>query len=161
MGAYLIRRALHSLFALVGLIMLVFFMARLTGSPADLYLPLDATLEARQEFNQRHGFDRPVIGVKLLDTRLARRYGIEHGLAIGTVDPGGPAARAGIEGAKIERNRLRGFGDVITKVDGKPVDDVDDLMWAFEEKGVGATVRLTVERDGKSRDIDVKLDSSR
>ena len=47
MGAYLIRRALHSLFALVGLIMLVFFLARLTGSPADLYLPIDATLEAR------------------------------------------------------------------------------------------------------------------
>jgi peptide/nickel transport system permease protein len=41
--------------------MLVFFMARLTGNPADLYLPLDATLEARQEFNQRHGFDRPLI----------------------------------------------------------------------------------------------------
>ena len=61
MGGYLIRRALHSLFALVGLVMLVFFMARLTGSPADLYLPIDATLEARQEFNERHGFDRPLI----------------------------------------------------------------------------------------------------
>ena len=41
--------------------MLVFFMARLTGSPADLYLPLDATLEARQEFNEKYGFDRPLI----------------------------------------------------------------------------------------------------
>jgi peptide/nickel transport system permease protein len=61
MGAYLIRRALHSLFALLGLIMLVFFMARMTGSPADLYLPLDATIEARQEFNEKYGFDRPVI----------------------------------------------------------------------------------------------------
>ena len=35
LGGYLIRRALHSLFALIGLIMLVFFLARLTGSPAD------------------------------------------------------------------------------------------------------------------------------
>jgi peptide/nickel transport system permease protein len=61
MGAYLVRRALHSLIALVGLIVLVFVLARLTGSPADLYLPIDATVEARQEFNQRHGFDRPII----------------------------------------------------------------------------------------------------
>lgn len=61
MGRYLARRALHSLIALVGLIVLVFFMARLTGSPADLYLPIDATLEARAEFNARHGFDRPIV----------------------------------------------------------------------------------------------------
>ena len=61
MGAFVARRALHSLFALVGLVVLVFFLARLTGSPADLYLPIDATVEQRQEFMQRHGFDRPLI----------------------------------------------------------------------------------------------------
>lgn len=61
MGSYLARRALQSLIALVGLIVLVFFLARLTGSPADLYLPIDATLEARAEFNARHGFDRPIV----------------------------------------------------------------------------------------------------
>ena len=61
MGNYLARRALQSLIALVGLIVLVFFLARLTGSPADLYLPIDATLEARADFNARHGFDRPAV----------------------------------------------------------------------------------------------------
>ena len=61
MGYYLARRTLHSLFALVGLVMLVFFLARLTGNPADLYLPIDATLETRQAFTEKHGFDRPLI----------------------------------------------------------------------------------------------------
>jgi peptide/nickel transport system permease protein len=61
MGAFITRRALHSLFALVGLVVLVFFLARLTGSPADLYLPIDATVEQRQDFLQRHGFDRPLL----------------------------------------------------------------------------------------------------
>jgi peptide/nickel transport system permease protein len=61
LGYYLARRTLHSLFALVGLVMLVFFLARLTGNPADLYLPIDATLETRQEFTQKHGFDRPLL----------------------------------------------------------------------------------------------------
>lgn len=61
MGAFIVRRALHSLFALVGLVVLVFFLARLTGSPADLYLPIDATAEQRQEFDRRHGFDQPLV----------------------------------------------------------------------------------------------------
>jgi peptide/nickel transport system permease protein len=61
MGGHLFTRSLHSLFALAALIVLVFFMARLTGSPADLYLPIDATIEQRAEFTARHGLDRPVL----------------------------------------------------------------------------------------------------
>jgi peptide/nickel transport system permease protein len=61
MRAFIVRRGLHSLFALVGLVVLVFFLARLTGSPADLYLPIDATVEQRQEFDRRHGFDQPLV----------------------------------------------------------------------------------------------------
>ena len=56
---YLTRRAVHSVFALLGLIIAVFFLARLTGDPTDLFLPLDASLETRVEFAQKHGYDRP------------------------------------------------------------------------------------------------------
>lgn len=61
MGSYLGRRALHSVLSLLGLIVLVFFLARLTGDPTNLFLPLDASLEARQEFRERHGFDDALI----------------------------------------------------------------------------------------------------
>lgn len=60
MGTYLVRRAMHSFFSLAGLLILVFFLARLTGDPTNLYLPLDATLEARQAFAEKHGFNDPV-----------------------------------------------------------------------------------------------------
>ncbi len=60
MGTYLIRRAFHSFLSLAGLLILVFFLARLTGDPGNLYLPLDATLEARQEFSEKHGFNDPI-----------------------------------------------------------------------------------------------------
>jgi len=60
MPGYLIKRALYSFVSLAGLLVLVFFLARMTGDPGNLYLPLDATLEARQEFSARHGFDDPV-----------------------------------------------------------------------------------------------------
>lgn len=61
LGAYLGRRSLHSLISLVGLIVLVFFLARLTGDPTNLYLPLDASLQARAEFAEKHGFNDPVV----------------------------------------------------------------------------------------------------
>ena len=56
---YLTRRAVHSAFALLGLLIAVFFLARLTGDPTDLFLPLDASLEERAEFRNKHGYDRP------------------------------------------------------------------------------------------------------
>ncbi|MGI9434285.1 MAG: ABC transporter permease [Geminicoccaceae bacterium] len=61
MGSYLQKRALHSGLSLIGLVILVFFLARLTGDPTNLFLPIDASLETRQEFSERHGFDQPLI----------------------------------------------------------------------------------------------------
>lgn len=60
MTAYLSRRIAQSLIALVGLIVLVFFLARLTGDPTNLYLPIDASVEARQAFSEKHGFNDPL-----------------------------------------------------------------------------------------------------
>lgn len=60
MHQFLLRRAFHSLLSLAGLLVLVFFLARLTGDPGHLYLPLDSTLETRQAFTEKHGFDDPV-----------------------------------------------------------------------------------------------------
>ena len=59
MAHYLGQRALHSGIALIGLILAVFFLVRLTGDPTALYLPIDASLQTRIEFAQKHGFDRP------------------------------------------------------------------------------------------------------
>ena len=61
MHRFLLRRALYSLVSLAGLLILVFFLARLTGDPGYLYLPLDSTLETRQAFTDKHGFDDPVL----------------------------------------------------------------------------------------------------
>ncbi|MEL6964655.1 MAG: ABC transporter permease [Pseudomonadota bacterium] len=61
MGSYIGRRSLHSVFSLIGLIILVFFLARLTGDPTNLFLPIDASVEARQDFAERHGFNDPLV----------------------------------------------------------------------------------------------------
>jgi peptide/nickel transport system permease protein len=51
---------LHSIIAMASLIVLVFFLSRLTGDPAMLYLPENATREAVRQFRELHGFDDPV-----------------------------------------------------------------------------------------------------
>ena len=61
MNAYISNRLLSSAISMVGLIILVFFLARLTGNPADLYLPVDAPPSMRDAFAEANGFDRPLL----------------------------------------------------------------------------------------------------
>ena len=60
MRRYLSKRILSSIFAITGLFVMVFFLARLTGDPGHLYLPIDAPLEVRKEFSEKHGFNDPI-----------------------------------------------------------------------------------------------------
>ncbi|MGX5666856.1 ABC transporter permease [Rhizobium daejeonense] len=55
------KRALASLISLVGLVVLVFFLSRLTGDPAALFLPEDATEAMRVQFRELHGLNDPVL----------------------------------------------------------------------------------------------------
>jgi len=57
---FLSVRLTTSLVALVGVMVLVFFLARLTGSPASLYLPVDATDAMVEAFNRQNGLDQPL-----------------------------------------------------------------------------------------------------
>jgi len=80
---FIFRRTLYSLLAIIGLFTLVFFLVRLTGDPAMLLLPLDASQEVRDAFAARYGFDQPVIvqfgryllGLLQLDFGMSLRQG--------------------------------------------------------------------------------------
>ncbi len=61
MHRFVLRQGTQSLFALLCLLILVFFLARLTGDPTNLYLPMDATLEQRAAFSEKHGFNDPLV----------------------------------------------------------------------------------------------------
>lgn len=60
MQRYVIRRLLQSVVVLVVLALVVFSLARVTGNPADLLLPEDATIEDREHLLHALGLDRPV-----------------------------------------------------------------------------------------------------
>lgn len=60
MRAYLLRRLLYAVFVIFGVSIIVFLLVRLTGDPAGLMLPLDATEEQVAELRETLGFDRPL-----------------------------------------------------------------------------------------------------
>lgn len=61
MSSFIRKRAFASLISLLGLVVMVFFLSRLTGDPASLFLPVDATEQMRQEFRELHGFNDPLL----------------------------------------------------------------------------------------------------
>ena len=60
MFGFIRQRAIASLISLLGLVVLVFFLSRLTGDPAALFLPIDATDEMRRQFREIHGLNDPL-----------------------------------------------------------------------------------------------------
>ena len=76
------------------------------------------------------------------------------------VTPGGPADQAGIRGGDTPTSipRLNAGGDIITAIDGHPIDTFDELLsYLTTNKSPGDTVVLTVLRDGPQMDITVTL----
>lgn len=61
MGKKIWMRVLSSVFSLLALIVIVFFLSRLTGDPAALFLPIDATQEMLDKFRELHGLNDPLI----------------------------------------------------------------------------------------------------
>ena len=47
--------------------------------------------------------------------------------------------------------------DVITGVNGKPIHSMEELTSTFEDDGIGKQVALTVERDGRTRSVQVTI----
>lgn len=83
MWTYLRRRIVQSTLPLIAVVLGVFVLARLTGDPSKLYLPLNATEQMRADFAARNGFDKPIweqmgdyfLGVLRLDFGQSLRTG--------------------------------------------------------------------------------------
>ncbi|AOG08953.1 ABC transporter permease [Agrobacterium sp. RAC06] len=61
MLSFIRKRAVASLISLVGLVVIVFFLSRLTGDPAALFLPVEASEEMKNQFRELHGLNDPLL----------------------------------------------------------------------------------------------------
>jgi S1-C subfamily serine protease len=117
--------------------------------------------ELRESGNAHYAF----IGVSSvpLYPQLVDKFDLktEKGAWVQEVTPGGPADKAGIRGGKGNtRFQIQSYaqgGDIITKVEGKPVTDANDLSAVIAQFQPGQEVTVTVVRGGDTKDIKVKL----
>ena len=61
MKSYILKRLFHSIFVLVGISLVVFIILHLTGDPAALLMPMDATPEQVAQFRKEMGFTDPLV----------------------------------------------------------------------------------------------------
>ena len=103
---------------------------------------------------------RPTLGVELASDHIARRSGIV-GAIVTRVEEGSGADRAGIRPVYRDRRGRVVVGDVIVAVDGEPVRSGGELGLILEGHREGDTVTVTVERDGRTKDLQVTLGAVR
>ena len=60
MRRFLVARSLHALATALGVSLVVFFLARLSGNPAALLVPLDASQAEFERMTRALGLDRPI-----------------------------------------------------------------------------------------------------
>ncbi len=111
----------------------------------------------------------PSLGVRTLPIgpELADEMGLpaDSGLLIVQVVPGGAGEHAGLHGG-TERAYLGNMpimlgGDLIVAIDGKEVQDQQDLSHVMQSHRMGDTVTVTVYRGKKKMDVRVTLGEAR
>jgi S1-C subfamily serine protease len=136
------------------------------GEGVGFAVPVDVVKRSlemlRDEGEARYAY----LGVSSVELypQLVERFklDVEKGAWVQTVNPGGPAERAGLRGGsgevRFQAEVYRPGGDVITKVGGKPVESSAQLAEVIAGYEPGEEVALEIHRDGDTKEIRVKLD---
>lgn len=121
-------------------------------------IPSNEVVTIVNELVKKGKITRPQLGVRVIAlqgipegyrSRLKINSTLKSGIYIALVNKNSSAANAGMKS-----------GDVITKVDGKKIDDVASLHSILYSHKVGDTVNVTVNRNGKDVNLKVKLEGN-
>jgi len=116
---------------------------------------------------QDGSYDHPRLGISAttVTPAIAESVGLDttvKGVLIVNVIDNSPAEKAGLVGSSQQRSNSGKItttaGDVITAIDGQPLDTYEDLVsYMFNNTEVGQKVTLSIIRDGKLIQVDVNL----
>lgn len=99
---------------------------------------------------------RPGMGITVANESISHRLGIT-GVLIVNVQPGSSAARVGLRPTRQVGGEII-LGDIITAVNGKPVNNYDDLRNEMDHFRVGDVVTLDLVRKGATTKVQVTLE---
>ncbi|GLU33156.1 DegQ family serine endoprotease [Trinickia caryophylli] len=115
-------------------------------------IPIDEAMRVKDELVKTGHVSRGRLGVAVqgVNQTLANSFGLQKpmGALVSSVDPGGPAAKAGLQA-----------GDVILAVNGVAVDDSTDLPAQIAAMKPGTKATLDIWRDKSKRQLAVTLGS--
>jgi len=128
-------------------------------------IPIDTVREVVEQIEQHGEVKHAYLGISggsiTPDLAQALKLPVEEGVLVNEVVKGGPADKAGVKGgdtsATIEGASVRLGGDIITKVDGKKVSGMEEVINAVNSASPGDQMTLTVLRGKSTKDISVTL----
>ena len=113
-------------------------------------IPIDEAMHVKDQLVKTGTVSRGRIGVGIepVSQDAAKQLGLDtpRGALVGSVDPQGPAAAAGIQN-----------GDVILALDGQPVTDATELPSRVMQLSPGADVPVEIWRNGASRKLTLTI----
>jgi serine protease Do len=117
------------------------------GQGIGFAVPINLAKQLLPQLREKGKVVRGYLGVSIadLDEGLASGFGLARdtkGALVQQIVPKSPAAQGGVE-----------VGDVVVALDGKPVESAGELTRSVAFVPPGTTVRLTVLRDGKKKDL--------
>ncbi len=128
-------------------------------------IPINRAKSILDEFQAKGHISRPTLGIDVspVSGDLAEMLELPTagGLLIRRVEHGSPAADAGLRGPSrwvVRYNyRLPVGADLITALDGQPVEGTDSLQRVMNHKHGGDILELTIYREGHTQKVRVKL----
>jgi S1-C subfamily serine protease len=136
------------------------------GEGVGFAVPVDAVKRSLDQLRSKGRVDYGFLGVTTLSVwpQLARRIGAPSsgGALVQEVEGDSPAADAGVEAGDDEitfqgQPKIVTGGDLILAVNGTQLTRTHDLTDIVSTYGAGATVTLTLLRDGERREVKVEL----
>jgi 2-alkenal reductase len=116
-------------------------------------IPVDVVNRVVPQLIQNGRVATPGVGIVAAGDTVTMCFGAQGIMVLGT-SPGSPAERAGLRGVDPKTGAL---GDVIVAVNGTPVRSLADLTDQIEQAGVGNTLELATQRDGKTKTVRMKV----
>jgi S1-C subfamily serine protease len=130
-----------------------------SGSSAGIgfAIPVDTVNRVVPQLIENGRVVRPKLGVILMPDALNARLGLK-GVMIRAVEPDSGAANAGLRGIGETEDGHKIPGDVIIKLNGKPIGSSDDLLNALDRYKIGDQVQVTYLRGDEEDTVTVTLE---